>query len=202
MNNAGVFDVEGARESEESEWDRILDRTSRRATCCSPPCLLSSPAAAADHQRRVHSRHRGRGERVAHCAAKFGLVDFTKAPRGRAARRGRDRERALPRLHGQHEPRADRPAARGAAQGEARRERRRGGRPFPGVPRGGRDLGSGPWTSGAGRRSRSRAEGRSPGRQAAEAAAGISVEELKCRDVRVKREGRADSGGRAGATRA
>ena len=81
VNNAGVFVWKELANLEESEWDRILDTNLKASYLLVRAALPSLIACGRGRIINVASIHGTVGEAnvVAHCAAKFGLVGFTKA---------------------------------------------------------------------------------------------------------------------------
>ena len=81
VNNAGVFVWKALANLEESEWDRILDTNLKASYLLVRAALPSLIACGRGRIINVSSIHGTVGEAnvVAHCAAKFGLVGFTKA---------------------------------------------------------------------------------------------------------------------------
>ena len=81
VNNAGVFVWKELANLEESEWDRILDTNLKASYLLVRAALPSLVACGRGRIINVASIHGTVGEAnvVAHCAAKFGLVGFTKA---------------------------------------------------------------------------------------------------------------------------
>ena len=81
VNNAGVFVWKALANLEEGEWDRILDTNLKASYLLVRAALPSLIACGRGRIINVSSIHGTVGEAnvVAHCAAKFGLVGFTKA---------------------------------------------------------------------------------------------------------------------------
>ncbi len=81
VNNAGIFVWKALASLEEAEWDRILGTNLKAAYLLSKAALPSLMAAPRGRILNVSSIHGTVGDAnvVAHCAAKFGLVGFTKA---------------------------------------------------------------------------------------------------------------------------
>lgn len=81
VNNAGVFVWKSLADLEEGEWDRILDTNLKASYLLVRAALPSLIACGRGRIINVSSIHGTVGEAnvVAHCAAKFGLVGFTKA---------------------------------------------------------------------------------------------------------------------------
>lgn len=81
VNNAGVFVWKALANLEEAEWDRILGTNLKAAYLLVKAALPSLSAAPRGRILNVSSIHGTVGDAnvVAHCAAKFGLVGFTKA---------------------------------------------------------------------------------------------------------------------------
>ncbi len=81
VNNAGVFVWKELANLEESEWDRILDTNLKASYLLVHAALPALIACGRGRIINVSSIHGTVGEAnvVAHCAAKFGLVGFTKA---------------------------------------------------------------------------------------------------------------------------
>lgn len=81
VNNAGVFVWKALANLEEAEWDRILDTNLKASYLLIHATLPSLIASGRGRIVNVSSIHGTVGEAnvVAHCAAKFGLVGFTKA---------------------------------------------------------------------------------------------------------------------------
>jgi len=81
VNNAGVFVWKEIANLEEAEWDRILDTNLKASYLLVRAALPSLIACGRGRIINVSSIHGTVGEAnvVAHCAAKFGLVGFTKA---------------------------------------------------------------------------------------------------------------------------
>ena len=81
VNNAGVFVWKELADLEEGEWDRILDTNLKASYLLVRAALPSLVACGRGRIINVSSIHGTVGEAnvVAHCAAKFGLVGFTKA---------------------------------------------------------------------------------------------------------------------------
>jgi meso-butanediol dehydrogenase/(S,S)-butanediol dehydrogenase/diacetyl reductase len=81
VNNAGVFVWKEIANLEEAEWDRILDTNLKASYLLVRAALPSLVACGRGRIINVSSIHGTVGEAnvVAHCAAKFGLVGFTKA---------------------------------------------------------------------------------------------------------------------------
>jgi NAD(P)-dependent dehydrogenase (short-subunit alcohol dehydrogenase family) len=81
VNNAGVFVWKALANLEESEWDRILDTNLKASYLLVHAALPALIACGRGRIINVSSIHGTVGEAnvVAHCAAKFGLVGFTKA---------------------------------------------------------------------------------------------------------------------------
>ncbi len=81
VNNAGVFVWKALGDLDESEWDRILDTNLKASYLLVRAALPSLVACGRGRIINVASIHGTIGEAnvVAHCAAKFGLVGFTKA---------------------------------------------------------------------------------------------------------------------------
>jgi 3-oxoacyl-[acyl-carrier protein] reductase len=81
VNNAGVFVWKELAKLEETEWDRILDTNLKASYLLVRAALPSLVACGRGRILNVSSIHGTIGEAnvVAHCAAKFGLVGFTKA---------------------------------------------------------------------------------------------------------------------------
>ena len=81
VNNAGVFVWKALANLEESEWDRILDtnlKASYLLVHAALPALIASGRGRIINVSSIHGTV-GEANVVAHCAAKFGLVGFTKA---------------------------------------------------------------------------------------------------------------------------
>ncbi|MFI5179864.1 MAG: SDR family NAD(P)-dependent oxidoreductase [Thermoanaerobaculia bacterium] len=81
VNNAGIFVWKVLANLEEAEWDRILETNLKSAYLLSRaalPSLMSAPRGRILNVSSIHGTI-GDGNVVAHCAAKFGLVGFTKA---------------------------------------------------------------------------------------------------------------------------
>src|SRR5512143_379474 len=81
VNNAGVFVWKALADLEEGEWNRILDTNLKASYLLVRAALPSLIACGRGRIINVSSIHGTIGEAnvVAHCAAKFGLVGFTKA---------------------------------------------------------------------------------------------------------------------------
>ncbi|SRR6266545_2510757 len=81
VNNAGVFVWKALKDLDEGEWDRILDTNLKASYLLVRAALPSLIACGRGRIINVASIHGTVGEAnvVAHCAAKFGLVGFTKA---------------------------------------------------------------------------------------------------------------------------
>ena len=81
VNNAGVFVWKELANLDEAEWDRILDTNLKASYLLVRAALPSLIACGRGRIINVASIHGTVGEAnvVAHCAAKFGLVGFTKA---------------------------------------------------------------------------------------------------------------------------
>jgi NAD(P)-dependent dehydrogenase (short-subunit alcohol dehydrogenase family) len=81
VNNAGVFMWKALANLEEGEWDRILDTNLKASYLLVHAALPLLIACGRGRIINVSSIHGTVGEAnvVAHCAAKFGLVGFTKA---------------------------------------------------------------------------------------------------------------------------
>jgi NAD(P)-dependent dehydrogenase (short-subunit alcohol dehydrogenase family) len=81
VNNAGIFVWKALANLEEAEWDRILGTNLKAAYLLSRAALPALTAAPRGRILNVSSIHGTVGDAnvVAHCAAKFGLVGFTKA---------------------------------------------------------------------------------------------------------------------------
>jgi NAD(P)-dependent dehydrogenase (short-subunit alcohol dehydrogenase family) len=81
VNNAGVFVWKALKDLEEGEWDRVLDTNLKASYLLVRAALPSLIACGRGRIINVSSIHGTVGEAnvVAHCAAKFGLVGFTKA---------------------------------------------------------------------------------------------------------------------------
>ena len=81
VNNAGVFVWKALANLEEGEWDRILDTNLKASYLLVRAALPSLVACGRGRIINVASIHGtvGQANVVAHCAAKFGLVGFTKA---------------------------------------------------------------------------------------------------------------------------
>jgi NAD(P)-dependent dehydrogenase (short-subunit alcohol dehydrogenase family) len=81
VNNAGVFVWKALANLDEAEWDRILDTNLKASYLLVRAALPSLIACGRGRIINVASIHGTVGEAnvVAHCAAKFGLVGFTKA---------------------------------------------------------------------------------------------------------------------------
>ena len=81
VNNAGVFVWKALENLEEDEWDRILATNLKAADLLVRAALPALSAAPRGRILNVSSIHGTVGDAnvVAHCAAKFGLVGFTKA---------------------------------------------------------------------------------------------------------------------------
>src|ERR1019366_10029779 len=81
VNCAGVFVWKALANLEEVEWDRILDTNLKASDLLVHAALPSLIACGRGRIINVSSIHGtvGEGKVVAHCAAKFGLVGFTKA---------------------------------------------------------------------------------------------------------------------------
>jgi len=81
VNNAGVFVWKALANLEESEWDRILDtnlKASYLLVHAALPALIASGRGRIINVSSIHGTV-GEANVVAHCAARFGLVGFTKA---------------------------------------------------------------------------------------------------------------------------
>jgi 3-oxoacyl-[acyl-carrier protein] reductase len=81
VNNAGVFVWKALADLEETEWDRILGTNLKSAYLLARAAIPSLSAAPRGRILNVSSIHGtvGGANVVAHCAAKFGLIGFTKA---------------------------------------------------------------------------------------------------------------------------
>jgi NAD(P)-dependent dehydrogenase (short-subunit alcohol dehydrogenase family) len=81
VNNAGVFVWKPLSRLEESEWDRVLDTNLKASYLLVHAALPDLVASGRGRILNVSSIHGTVGDAnvVAHCAAKFGLVGFTKA---------------------------------------------------------------------------------------------------------------------------
>jgi NAD(P)-dependent dehydrogenase (short-subunit alcohol dehydrogenase family) len=81
VNNAGVFVWKALAHLDEEEWDRILDTNLKAAyllTHAALPALVASGGGRVVNVASIHGTV-GDANVVAHCAAKFGMVGFTKA---------------------------------------------------------------------------------------------------------------------------
>ncbi len=81
VNNAGVFVWKALAKLEEAEWDRVLDTNLKASYLLVHAALPDLVASGRGRILNVSSIHGTVGDAnvVAHCAAKFGLVGFTKA---------------------------------------------------------------------------------------------------------------------------
>lgn len=81
VNNAGVFVWRAFAKLEEEDWDRILDTNLKSGYLVTRAALPALTASGRGRVLNVASIHGSVGEAsvVAHCAAKFGLIGFTKA---------------------------------------------------------------------------------------------------------------------------
>jgi NAD(P)-dependent dehydrogenase (short-subunit alcohol dehydrogenase family) len=81
VNNAGVFVWKPISSLEEAEWDRVLDTNLKASYLLVHAALPDLVASGRGRILNVSSIHGTVGDAnvVAHCAAKFGLVGFTKA---------------------------------------------------------------------------------------------------------------------------
>jgi 3-oxoacyl-[acyl-carrier protein] reductase len=81
VNDAGVFVWRAFAKLEEDDWDRVLDTNLKSAYLLTHAALPALSASRRGRVVNVTSIHGSVGEAnvVAHCAAKFGLVGFTKA---------------------------------------------------------------------------------------------------------------------------
>lgn len=81
VNNAGVFVWKTLANLEETEWDRILGTNLKAAYLLSRAAIPFLTAVPRGRILNISSIHGTVGEAnvVAHCAAKFGLIGFTKA---------------------------------------------------------------------------------------------------------------------------
>ncbi len=81
VNNAGVFVHRPLAKLEEAEWDRILGTNLKAAYLLVHAALPWLTASKRGRILNISSIHGTVGEAnvVAHCAAKFGLIGFTKA---------------------------------------------------------------------------------------------------------------------------
>ncbi len=81
VNNAGIFVWKALASLEEAEWDRILGTNLKAAYLlihAALPALTKAPRGRILNVSSIHGTV-GDANVVAHCAAKFGLVGFTKA---------------------------------------------------------------------------------------------------------------------------
>jgi meso-butanediol dehydrogenase/(S,S)-butanediol dehydrogenase/diacetyl reductase len=81
VNNAGVFVWKPLARLDEAEWDRVLDTNLKASYLLVHAALPDLVASGRGRILNVSSIHGTVGDAnvVAHCAAKFGLVGFTKA---------------------------------------------------------------------------------------------------------------------------
>jgi NAD(P)-dependent dehydrogenase (short-subunit alcohol dehydrogenase family) len=81
VNNAGVFVWRKLEELDEADWDRVLDTNLKSAYLlvhAAIPALRKAPRGRIVNVASIHGSV-GDANVVAHCAAKFGLIGFTKA---------------------------------------------------------------------------------------------------------------------------
>ncbi|MGA7993222.1 MAG: SDR family NAD(P)-dependent oxidoreductase [Thermoanaerobaculia bacterium] len=81
VNNAGIFVWRAFAKLEEEDWDRILDTNLKSSYLLTRAALPALAQAGRGRIVNIASIHGSVGEAnvVAHCAAKFGLIGFTKA---------------------------------------------------------------------------------------------------------------------------
>jgi NAD(P)-dependent dehydrogenase (short-subunit alcohol dehydrogenase family) len=81
VNNAGIFVWRAFAALEEGDWDRILDTNLKASYLLTRAALPALTALGHGRVVNVASIHGSVAEAnvVAHCAAKFGLIGFTKA---------------------------------------------------------------------------------------------------------------------------
>jgi 3-oxoacyl-[acyl-carrier protein] reductase len=81
VNNAGLFVWRKLEELDEADWNRVLDTNLKSAYLlvhAAIPALRKAPRGRIVNVASIHGSV-GDANVVAHCAAKFGLIGFTKA---------------------------------------------------------------------------------------------------------------------------